>query len=105
MAVAALAPTIWRRAGLAAAGALWLLAAEALTGEALLFGVPDAVPAREVWEGSLSQAASDVVGPIASSPLMLLLGAWAGLAVVLPLLLRGRWLPWTAWAPPSGPRA
>ena len=33
-----------------------------------------------------------MVGPIASSPLMLVLGAWAGLAVVLPLLLRGRWL-------------
>ncbi len=92
VAVAALAPTICRRAGLAAAGALWLLAAEALTGEALLFGVPDAVPAREAWEGSLSQAASDVVVPIASSPLTLVLATWAGLAVVLPLLLRGRWL-------------
>ena len=72
--MAALAPTAWRRAGLAAAGALWLLAAEALTGEALLFGTPDVVPGREAWEGSLSQAATDVVGPIASSPLTLVAG-------------------------------
>ena len=50
------------------------------------------MPGREAWEGSLSQAASDVVGPIASSPLTLVLAAWAALAVVLPLLLRGRWL-------------
>ena len=50
------------------------------------------MPARDAWEGSLSQAASDVVGPIASSPLTLVLAAWAALAVVLPLLLRGRWL-------------
>jgi hypothetical protein len=90
--VAALAPTALRRAGLAAAGALWLLAAEALTGEALLLGVPDAVPGSDAWEGSLSQAAEHVVGPIASSPLTVVLAAWAGLAAVLPLLLRGRWL-------------
>ena len=92
VAVAALAPTAWRRAGLGAAGALWLLTAEALTGEALLFGTPDVVPGREAWEGSLSQAATDVIGPIASSQLTLVLAVWAGFAVVLPLLLRGRWL-------------
>ena len=49
--LAALAPTHARRAGLAAAGFLWLALAETLTGEALLFGVPDGtLPARGVGE-------------------------------------------------------
>ncbi|HEU0023437.1 MAG TPA: hypothetical protein VFQ12_02320, partial [Thermoleophilaceae bacterium] len=90
--LAALAATPWRRAGLAAAGAAWLLAAEALTGEALLFGFPDAVPPHGDWQGSLTAAAQDVLGQLASSPLTLVLPAWAALAAVLPLLLRGRWL-------------
>ena len=39
--VAALAPTAWRRAGLAIAGFWWLVLSEAITGKALLFGSPD----------------------------------------------------------------
>ncbi len=77
--LAALAPTAWRRAGLAAAGLIWLFGAEALTGEALLFGVPDAVPAPASWEGSLTEAAQDVIGPIVSSPQTTALVVWAGL--------------------------
>jgi eukaryotic-like serine/threonine-protein kinase len=88
--LAALAPTAWRRGGVAAAGLVWLFAAEALTGQAFLFGVPDAVPDTSIWEGSLTQAVQDVVAPIASSPQTAALVAWAGLAVLLPLLLRGR---------------
>jgi eukaryotic-like serine/threonine-protein kinase len=88
--LAALAPTPLRRAGLAAAGAGWLFAAEALTGQALLFGSPDAVAARSSWEGSLSEAASGVVGPILSSPAVVTVLVWAALALVLPLALRGR---------------
>ena len=90
--LAALAPTVWRRAGLAAAGLIWLFGAEALTGEALLFGVPDAVPAPESWQGSLTEAAQDVIGPIVSSPQTTALVVWAAFAAALPLLLRGRWL-------------
>jgi hypothetical protein len=90
--LAALAPTALRRAGLAAAGLVWLFGAEALTGEALLFGVPDAVPGTATWQDSLSAAASDVVAPIASSPQTTALIVWAGFAALLPLLLRGRWL-------------
>jgi len=90
--LAALAPTALRRAGLAAAGLVWLFGAEALTGQALLFGVPDAVPDAATWQDSLSAAASDVVAPIASSPQTTALIVWAGFAALLPLLLRGRWL-------------
>jgi hypothetical protein len=89
--LAALAPTAWRRAGLGAAGCLWLLLAEVLTGEALLFGPPDAVPPRAEWEGSLT-AGAEALAPLASSPLLTVAAAWAALAAVLPLVLRGRWL-------------
>ena len=47
---------------------------------------------RSAWEGSLTEAASGAVGPILSSPGMVTLLVWAALALVLPLVLRGRWL-------------
>ena len=59
--VAALAPTASRRAGLAAAGFLWLVLAEVLTGRALLFGSPDGTLPRDDWEGSISAAAADAL--------------------------------------------
>ncbi len=90
--LAALAPTPWRRAGLAAAGGAWLMAAEALTGDAYLFGTPDGVPGRAGFEGSATSAAGDVVAQIVTSPMVLTLAAWAILAAVLPYVLRGRWL-------------
>ena len=46
---AALAPTAWRRAGLAAGGFLWLALGEVLTGERLLFGVSDGTLPRASW--------------------------------------------------------
>jgi hypothetical protein len=90
--VAALAPTAWRRAGLAAAGFLWLAVGEVLTGETLLFGVPEGVLARGDWEGSISAAASDALGPLVSSPALAPAAVWAAFALVLPLVVRGRWL-------------
>ena len=90
--LAALAPTPWRRAGLAAAGAVWLMAAEALTGNTYLFGTPDGVPPRSGFEDSATSAAGDVVVQIVTSPMILTLAAWAVLAAVLPYALRGRWL-------------
>jgi hypothetical protein len=66
--------------------------AEALSGRALLFGTPDTVPPRGNWEGSLAAAATDVLSPLAGSPVLVTLLAWAALAAVLPLLIRGRWL-------------
>jgi eukaryotic-like serine/threonine-protein kinase len=90
--IAALAPTPWRRAGLAAAGFGWLAVGEVLTGESLLFGVPGDVLPRGDWEGSISAAASDALGPLVSGPALVPAAAWAAFAVLLPLVVRGRWL-------------
>jgi hypothetical protein len=65
---------------------------EVVTGEALLFGVPDGVLPRGDWEGSISAAASDALGPLVSSPVLVPAAAWAAFAVLLPLAVRGRWL-------------
>jgi eukaryotic-like serine/threonine-protein kinase len=89
---AALAPTAWRRAGLAAAGFLWLAIGELLTGESLLFGVPDGALPRVDWEGSISAAASDALGPLVSGPALAPALVWAGFAALLPFVVRGRWL-------------
>jgi hypothetical protein len=90
--VAALAPTPARRAGLAAAGLWWLVLAEALTGRALLFGSPDGTLARVHWEGSISAAAADALQPLLTTPALAPAVLWAAGAVVLPLVVRGRWL-------------
>jgi hypothetical protein len=90
--VAALAPTAWRRAGLAAAGFLWLALGEVLAGETLLFGVPDGALPRGDWQGSISAAASDALSPLASGPALAPAAVWAGFALLLPLVVRGRWL-------------
>jgi eukaryotic-like serine/threonine-protein kinase len=90
--VAALAPTAWRRAGLAAAGFLWLALGELLTGKSMLFGVPDGALARDTWEGSISAAASDALSPLVSGPALAPAVAWAAFAALLPLVVRGRWL-------------
>ena len=90
--VAALAPTPARRAGLAAAGLWWLVLGEALTGRALLFGSPDGTLARIHWEGSISAAAADALQPLLTTPALAPVAVWAVGAVVLALLVRGRWL-------------
>ena len=90
--LAALAPTWPRRAGLAAAGFIWLAAAEVASGESLLFGVPDGVQPRGEWESSLTGAALDAIGPLLTSPALAPAVVWAAFAALLPLLLRGRFL-------------
>ena len=90
VAIAALSTSAWRRAGLAAAGLLWLVLAEALTGESLLFGVPDGTLARGSWESSLGAAASDALAPIVTSPALAPVVVWAAFAWGLPFLVRGR---------------
>ncbi len=90
--IAALAPTAWRRAGLAIAGFWWLALGEAITGEALLFGSPDGTLPRADWEGSISAAASDVLQPLATTPALAPLVVWAAFALALPFVIRGRWL-------------
>jgi hypothetical protein len=90
--IAALAPTPWRRGGLAAAGFIWLAVGEVVTGEALLFGVPEGALPRADWEGSISAAASDALSPLVSGPALVPAAAWAAFAVLLPFVVRGRWL-------------
>jgi eukaryotic-like serine/threonine-protein kinase len=90
--VAALAPTSWRRAGLAAAGFLWLVVGEALSGDALLFGAPDGTLPRGDWEASVTGAASDALEPLLTTPALGPLLVWAAFAVLLPLVVRGRWI-------------
>ncbi len=78
------------RAALGALGYWWLILAEPLLDRRLWLGVPAGTPARAVWEGSLSSAATHVVGP--SLGLGVLYGAavWALAAVLLPWVVRGR---------------
>jgi len=90
--VAALASTHARRAGLAAAGLWWVLAGEVLTGRELLFGAPDGVLPRDNWDSSISAAASDALEPLLTSPALAPVIAWAAGAIVLALVVRGRWL-------------
>ena len=90
--IAALAPTPARRAGLAAAGLWWLALGEILTGRSLLFGAPDGALPRASWEGSISAAASDAIQPLLTTPALAPVLAWAAGAVVLMLVVRGRWL-------------
>jgi hypothetical protein len=90
--VAALAPTAPRRAGLAATGFFWLALGEVATGRNLLFGVADGTLARSDWQGSVSDAAVSAVGPLLTSPVLAPAIVWAAFAVVLPLLVRGRFL-------------
>jgi eukaryotic-like serine/threonine-protein kinase len=88
--VAGFAGTAWRRAGLAAAGLLWLAVAEIATGRALLFGPARGSTTRHEWERSFGAAADHVLLPLVKSPALLPALAWIGLAVTLPIVVRAR---------------
>jgi hypothetical protein len=87
-AAAALGRTVWQRAGLAAAGLLWLRFAEVLTGSDLLYGSAAPTPPRAGWEGSVVDATRDAVEPVFTSIDPVLAIAWVAAAVALPLLAR-----------------
>ncbi len=89
--LAALASTTARRAGLAAAGFLWLAIAEILTGDTLLFGPADGTLSPSAWEGSVLDAAGDALAPLISSPALAPALVWAGFAAALAFMVRGRW--------------
>jgi len=89
--VACLAVSAWRRVALAAAGLVWLVLAEVITGHGLLFGAPPEVRAPEVWEASAFDAARNALYPLAFSPALAPAAVWAAFALVLPLAVRGRW--------------
>jgi hypothetical protein len=88
--VAGFANTAWRRAGLAAAGFLWLAIAEIASGRPLLFGRPPGATHHHEWERSIGAAADHALLPLVNSPALLPAVAWIGLAVLLPVVVRGR---------------
>ncbi len=78
------------RAALAALGFWWLTLAEPLLDRSLWLGSPTGTPARAIWEGSLSDAATHVVGPILNLSVLAGAGSWAIAAALLPWVVRGR---------------
>lgn len=83
------------RAGLGALGYWWLCLAEPLSGRRLWLGLPDGPAslqsgARAAWEGSLSGAFHHVLIGMLSLGLLAGVALWAGGAVLLPWLVRGR---------------
>ncbi|MEA2457375.1 MAG: eukaryotic-like serine/threonine-protein kinase [Thermoleophilaceae bacterium] len=88
--VAGFATTAWRRAGLAAAGLLWLAFAEIASGRTLLFGPAPGSTSHHEWERSIGAAGDHALAPLVTSAALLPAVAWAVLAVLLPVVVRGR---------------
>jgi hypothetical protein len=81
----------WRmRAAFGALGYWWLALAEPLLARHLWLGPRAGTPARAAWEGSLDSATVHVIAPLLSLGVLLGAALWAGGAVLLPLLVRGR---------------
>ncbi len=81
----------WRaRMALGALGYWWLTLAEPLLGRRLWLGAPAGTPARAVWESSLGETATHVVGPALSLGVLLGAALWATAALLLPWVVRGR---------------
>jgi serine/threonine protein kinase len=78
------------RAALGAIGGLWLVLAEALTSQRLLFGQPRDVLAMAYWEGSAVDAARHALVPLWSGGTLAIAALWALAAALLPVLVRGR---------------
>jgi hypothetical protein len=90
VAISGLAGTAWRRAGLAAAGLVWLVAAETFGAHHLLFGSPGDVHARATWEASASAAGNHALLPVLTSPVLAPAAVFAFFGAALPVLVRGR---------------
>lgn len=78
------------RAALAALGYWWLILAAPLLGRNLWLLTSAGTPPRAVWEGSLSSAATHVIGPTLSLGVLAGAGVWALAAALLPWVVRGR---------------
>jgi hypothetical protein len=89
-AIAGQAPRWRMRAALGVLGYWWLELAEPLLQERLWLGPSAGTPPRSSWEGSLDGAAVHVIGPLLSIGVLLGAALWAGAAVLLPLIVRGR---------------
>jgi hypothetical protein len=78
------------RVALGALGAWWIVLAEPIAERALVFGPAPDIPSRPSFDGALGITAGDVIGPAVSSGALLLAAIWAGAALVLPWIVRGR---------------
>jgi hypothetical protein len=81
----------WRaRAGLAALGFWWLSLAEPLLARRLWSGPPNGLPPRGAWEASLGGTAAHVIAGVLTPQLVIGALVWAGAAILLPWIVRGR---------------
>jgi hypothetical protein len=87
-ALAGLSSSLPRRLLFGAAGYVWLVLAESAWHTTLLFGVVE--PARGGWAERPALAASDLLAPLLSSPVVLGALVWAAAAACQAPLLRGR---------------
>ena len=95
-AIAGQARTLWRRAALGALGFWCVALAEPVVRETLYYGRvrgtagTGPLGAGSAWEGSLHDAAAQVLQPLLSSGVLACAALWAAAAAVLPWLVRGR---------------
>ena len=94
-ALAAQAPRPWHRAALGAVGCWWLALAELVSGDRLALGTPP--------DATFDPGGAAHVWPLVTSGVLGLAALWAGAAVLLPIVVRGRALAAdvigaTAWA-------
>ncbi len=78
------------RAALGALGGWWLVLAETLTGDRLVFGAPRDVLERGAWDGSAFEATQHAVAPLVTGGGLALAALWGLAAALLPVLVRGR---------------
>jgi len=89
-ALAGLASRPLRRAGLGAAGFLWLATVEVLTGRTLLFGPVKGTGTAEELGTSAVAIAAEAFWPFVTSPMAAAALMWALFAMAFPLLVGGR---------------
>jgi hypothetical protein len=89
-ALAAMARTPVRRAGLGAAGWLTLVSAAPFTASGLYLNLPANTPSASVWTGSAYETLHRVLGPLLSDGLLAPAPIWALAALALPHLVKRR---------------
>jgi hypothetical protein len=89
-AIAARAPTPWRRAALGATGWIWLAVAGPVVNSDLYAHRPAGTPGSSAWMPSLHEAAVHVLVPLLSAGWMLGAALWGLAAAVLPALTARR---------------
>ncbi|WP_372790427.1 serine/threonine-protein kinase [Paraconexibacter sp.] len=103
VAVVGQAPRPLQRFALGVLSCWWLVLAEAMSGERLLFGAPASVAPAGSAEGSAGAVLRDVAWPLLTSGVLLVGLLWGAAALALPHLVRGRvaavdMVAATAWA-------